>query len=519
MAQNESQPRDLEKNASAAFIAEVSSPHLPLEGDEDVRESVELPPTLPSGTPQPASSSSSLDKKELEGETTVSIEPVTLPRKAGNRVTRFLFHNFFSTYRKSFAVIFAVNLAVFVGLTVSTHGSPNPSSVGSAASANLMVAILFRQENFVNIVYEIFANAPLSWPLSIRKRLAKVFHYGGCHSGCGVAAVVWYFLYTALVTRDYVRDPAPRHWDLLANMITSWILICMFFGILGGAHPTFRRKHHDAFEAFHRFSGWIALCTFWIHNVISARVTARETSSTIGMVLVASPNFWCISISTACTLLSWSRLRLREVYPEKLSDHATRLHFKYHAMQPFYGVKVSDRPLTEWHAFATIPDTDPTTGKINGFSVVVSNAGDWTKRQIMQPNSKLWIRGYPLHGLLYTSRLFRKIVVVATGSGIGPCLSLLFADYTPRRVFWSTPAPEKTYGPGVMGAVLKADPDAVIWDTRKEGRPDMVLETFKLVQESGAEAVFIISNPKLTGRVVYGMQTRGIAAYGAIFDS
>ncbi len=48
-------------------------------------------------------------------------------------------------------------------------------------------------------------------------------------------------------------------------------------------------------------------------------------------------------------------------------------------MQPFYGVKLSDSPLTEWHAFATIPDTDD-AGSINGFSVVVSNAGDWTRR-------------------------------------------------------------------------------------------------------------------------------------------
>ena len=61
-----------------------------------------------------------------------------------------------------------------------------------------------------------------------------------------------------------------------------------------------------------------------------------------------------------------------------------------------------------------------------------------------------------------------------------------------------------------------ADPDAVVWNTRMLGRPDMVNQ---LVVQSNAEAVFIISNPKLTKKVVYGMQTRGIAAYGAIFDS
>ena len=50
-------------------------------------------------------------------------------------------------------------------------------------------------------------------------------------------------------------------------------------------------------------------------------------------------------------------------------------------------------------------------------------------------------------------------------------------------------------------------------------RPDMVSLTYQLVLESNAEAVFIISNPKVTQKVVYGMETRGIPAYGAIFDS
>lgn len=369
----------------------------------------------------------------------------------------------------------------------------------------------------MNLVYEIFVLAPHSWPLSIRKRLAKVFHYGGCHSGAGTAAVVWYLLYTILATKEYVED---RETDTLINIITSYIVITMFAVILTSAHPNLRRKYHDHFEAFHRFAGWGALLAFWTHNIASANVTARQWDATIGYVLVRSPNFWFIILTTSCAIASWSRLRHHTVYPEKLSNHATRLHFKYRTMKPFYGVKISDKPLTEWHAFATIPDVEPESGEISGFSVVVSNAGDWTKKQITKPEErKLWIRGAPLHGLLYTSRLFRRIVVVATGSGIGPCLSLLFADVTPRRVLWSTRDPETTYGPGVVAEVRRADPKAVVWNTNERGYPDIVGETYQLVHESDAEAVFVISNPKVTEKVVFGMQTRGIPAYGAIFDS
>ncbi|PPQ78766.1 hypothetical protein CVT25_010639 [Psilocybe cyanescens] len=438
-----------------------------------------------------------------------------LPEKTGTRVTRYLNFNFFTTYRKIFTVIFTANLIAFICFVVKAKGVPFSADVAVASSANLMATILFRQENFVNLCYEIAVCVPHSLPLSIRRRLAKVFHYGGAHSGSGTAAVVWFLLYTALITKEYIHKPSS---DALANLITCYILVTMFILILGSAAPRFRIMFHDYFEASHRFAGWTALVTFWIHNGLAANVLAKEQGIPLGLYFVRSPNFWFFCVSTSCSLLSWSRLRHRNVYPEILSDHAIRLHFKYKAMQPFYGLKISDRPLLEWHAFATIPDEDE-NGKINGFSVVVSNAGDWTKKTIMNPPKKLWVRGYPLHGLLYTSKLFKRIVVVATGSGIGPCLSLLYAGVTPRRVLWSTPHPETTYGPKILNAVLRADPDAIVWNTRTLGRPDMVTLTYQLVLESNAEAVFIISNPKVTRKVVYGMETRGIPAYGAIFDS
>ena len=403
----------------------------------------------------------------------------------------------------------------FVVFIAEAKGTPIASDIASASSANLMVAILFRQENFVNLCYEIAVSVPHSLPVSIRRRLAKVFHYGGAHSGSGTAAVVWFILYTAVSTRDYIQAPTK---DAFVTLVMSYVLVTMFVLILGAAHPRFRVMFHDHFEAAHRFSGWTALIVFWIHNGLAARDSARQEGISTSLYIVRSPNFWFFCVSTSCTLLSWSRLRRRDVYPEILSDHAIRLHFKYRPMQPFYGLKVSTRPLLEWHAFATIPDEDE-NGKISGFSVVVSNAGDWTKETIMNPPTKLWVRGYPLHGLLYTSRLFKRIVVVATGSGIGPCLSLLYANVTPRRVLWSTPHPDTTYGAKIMNSVLKADPDAIVWNTRTLGRPDMVALTYQLVLESNAEAVFIISNPKVTRKVVYGMETRGIPAYGAIFDS
>ena len=56
-------------------------------------------------------------------------------------------------------------------------------------------------------------------------------------------------------------------------------------------------------------------------------------------------------------------------------------------------------------------------------------------------------------------------------------------------------------------------------DTREHGKPDMVKLTYRMVQQFNAEAVIIISNEPLTKKVVYGMMSRGIPAFGAIWDS
>jgi hypothetical protein len=89
----------------------------------------------------------------------------------------------------------------------------------------------------------------------------------------------------------------------------------------------------------------------------------------------------------------------------------------------------------------------------------------------------------------------------------------------PVRLIWSTPSPVETFGRDIVDAVYKGDPDAIIHDTRALGRPDMVALAWKAYKDFHAEAVCIIANEKITKKVVYGMESRGIPAFGAIWDS
>ena len=84
---------------------------------------------------------------------------------------------------------------------------------------------------------------------------------------------------------------------------------------------------------------------------------------------------------------------------------------------------------------------------------------------------------------------------------------------------WSTPDPYHTFGQQIYDEVKDIDPEAVIWDTRSKGRPDMVALAEKVYRESGAEAVFCISNRSLTRKIVRGLKALDVPAYGPIWDS
>ena len=69
--------------------------------------------------------------------------------------------------------------------------------------------------------------------------------------------------------------------------------------------------------------------------------------------------------------------------------------------------------------------------------------------------------------------------------------------------------------------MLEQYPQAVIWDTQMKGqaRPDIVTMVHMLYTAIEAEAVFFISNKKLTRKVVRELKLLGVPAYAPVFDS
>lgn len=422
-------------------------------------------------------------------------------------------------YRRLFTMVFFANLGVFVAVMVADR---TLLALVNATAANLLACGLARQPLVVNTIFKVVCAMPRSAPLPLRRVAAKVYHYGGVHSGCGVASLLWYLGFVGVLSRQYWAPSSPPTETFSATpIVLTYIILVLLVAITVVAHPTFRMKRHDYFELTHRFSGWLVIALFFALLMVFAREISQAEQQPLGIFLVKLPAFWFLVVTVLAIIQPWVMLRKVAVKAEPLSPHAVRLHFDHTTTSFGKGIQLAKHPLRDWHGFATFPDPAPAGSHgTPSFSSLVSKAGDWTSDCIRQPPTHLWKRGVLLHGFAYAMRVFERVIVVTTGSGIGPCLSFLGDDSRPAlRVLWQTRAPLKTYGEGVMGMVRQMDSDPIILDTNQTGRVDMVPIVQREVESFKAEAVCVISNPKLTQKIVYELEARGIAAFGPIFDS
>lgn len=439
-----------------------------------------------------------------------------LPALTGPKWVRDMRYVYWSTYRRLWAITILINIAAITAVLYrpgSLTGGLTYQQAAAATAVNFVVAALGRQEHVINLLFRIACLLPYCTPLYVRTQAAQVYAYGGLHSGCGIGAFFWYILFTVLLCKQFQGTFA----EAAALGPTTAIILAILLLVLVTSHPYIRKRWHNFWEISHRYGGWTAIILSWAQTLITNIAQARQAGTSVGVALVKSPSFWVLLIISNCLIYPWIRLRRRKIEAEKLSNHSVRLWFDdKKTLQTCRSHRLSHFPLVQNHGFVTIPNTN---GQ-EGYSVIVSNAGDFTKDLIENPPKHIWTRGAPTTGVLRIATLFKPIVVVATGSGIAPCLSLLQVYQNhPMRIIWSARSPEMTYRCRIMNAVFQADPQAMIIDTQKTGHPDLAALTYALYCKIKAEAVVVISNGTVTPQLVYEMETRKIAAFGPIFDS
>ncbi len=425
-----------------------------------------------------------------------------------NALRRLFAHPVLSQYRRLATLVMIANLgylafALNEGLLWTAEG-PALALLSNAAVANLTLAILIRQQHVINFLFWAATRAPTSWPLSIRWTLGKVFHFGGLHSGGAAMGSLWMAAFCLGLL--YEMTQGSQTLPLALGGITVTLVILLAAMLVTALSPL-RARYHDLFERLHRFGGWTALALFWAQSLLFLEAQ--------GLSPLEAPAFWALCVITFSIALPWMHLKKVPVEIVKPSSHAAIVRFNY-GDDAFPGSSnaISRSPLLEWHSFASIPAPDQ-----SGYRLIISRAGDWTGQFIDDCPSHVWVKGITTSGVARIEVLFKRVVYIATGSGIGPVLPHLLAQQVPIHLIWATRSPRKTYGDALVEEILSVCPDAHIWDTDSHGKPDLAALSLQACRSFDAEAVICISNQKLTRYVVYEMERRGIPAYGAIWDS
>lgn len=416
-----------------------------------------------------------------------------------------------SPHRRLITIMILINAVIFA-IAAGLRLVNNATILGYLIISNITAAVLIRQQRVINLLFKLATSTGARLPLSVKWMLAKIYHFGGIHSGCAVSATFWLLLFTIVITKARVSHISPT--PSIALLIITYTIDVLLVIIIVLALPGLRMRFHNSFEASHRFLGWTVLIIVWAHTIIFIR-DYKPNDASLASSVFRSPSPYLLFAVTISIISPWLSLRKVRVTVTKPSSHAIIVSFTgVKSAFPGSTTSISVDPLFEWHAFADIP----TPGK-DGFRLIISRAGDWTSRIIDSPPTHFWIRGIRTAGMANIGSMFRSVLFVCTGSGIGPVMPHLLAKKVPSSLFWSARTPVDTYGGDFVQEILQACPDAIIHDTGALGKPDMVATSYRLVKQTASEAVICISNQTLTRKIVYGLESRGIPAFGAIWDS
>ena len=374
------------------------------------------------------------------------------------------------------------------------------SGLTALTMVNFAVAVLIRQQLVLNLLFGLAGRVSPTRPLWLRWTVSRVHHIGGIHVGAALAGAGWLCAFVAVALVAHERDPAAVS---ATTVVLAYCVAALVIIVVVCAAPVVRSRAHNVFELTHRFGGWTAVALFWALTLeLGAGVSSWE--------------MWVLALLTASIVAPWLRLRRVPVTVERPSSHAALVRFDYGVTpEVASAIGISRSPLREWHTFASVK----TPGE-SGYRLLVSRAGDWTGRFIDDPPSHVWVRGVPTSApMAQVEVLYDRIVYVATGSGIGPCLGQILDARVPAKLVWSVRSPRDTYGDELVDLVEAAQPDALIWDTTQRGKPNLFELAHQACQDFAAEAVFVVSNKAATWRVVRGMERLGIPAFGPIWDS
>ncbi|KDQ13821.1 hypothetical protein BOTBODRAFT_133065 [Botryobasidium botryosum FD-172 SS1] len=435
-------------------------------------------------------------------------KPKQKPKPLGSRWTRF--NLFFNTYRKFFVFVVTLNF-IGIGFAAAGRFTYAIDHSGALVLGNLLVAVMMRNELFLRFLYLVANTCLAKWPpMFIRLATTSALqHVGGIHSGCALSGLGW-LIYK--VVEIIIHGKINHRAVIVTGVITN---VAVIISVIS-AFPWIRNQHHNVFERYHRFIGWLGLLSTWIFVILGNYYDPMtDTWTPDAHHLIGIQEFWFALGMTIFILLPWGFTRRVKVDVEIPSPKVAVLRFERGMQQGLLG-RVGRSSILEYHAFGLISE-----GRDAKHHYMVCGVqGDFTKGLVSDPPKTLWTRELKFAGVSNTSALYRRGIRVCTGTGIGAALStcLQSPDWF---LIWIGSDQVKTFGPTISGMIERGiEPERrVLWDSKKMGgRPDTMRLIEDVYRRFGAEVVFITSNYQGNQEMMVGCRERGIPAFGTLWD-
>ncbi|CAI6339304.1 unnamed protein product [Periconia digitata] len=389
----------------------------------------------------------------------------------------------------------------------------NPWDLITAASANLLVSTIARQDNIQIILLQLAWLLPHTTPLHLRRMVVTLYE-NGLHSVCGVAGSVWLTAFTVLLAFQLEHLLSTS----VAVLATAYVLQMLCMTILVCVYSNFKSRHPKLFMITHRLIGWMIVLLLGVELSLLASITRSVRTDSIGKILTSQPSFWFLviicmySISHRFAVGVWLCSQLTPRSQSQLEDGETT-----ESVSVAHAYSLNNPFREGFRAGIRAAEIEQRTGGM----VTMLPANTWNRASVEDSRSSHLVEWFPRSRILGMSFIFKSVIIVSTGVSTVPCLSILASPHrrTRCRVLWCSPSPMDIPGQEIVDCVKGVDPYAAIIDTMRQGMPSLASLAHPMYLEAQAEAVLVISTPSLAKEALSELESRGVPAFGTMRNS
>ena len=393
---------------------------------------------------------------------------------------------------------FAVTAAINSGVVIwsAGHGGVGDRAVDWSLAA-FCIAVAARHDGIVRGVFVLGRLVP-------SYRLHQLtYHLGQLHRAMAIAGVAWL---AVAVTLAVPSSPVARAASAGVLVILT-VMACT-------ARDRVRQSQHNRFESVHRFGGWAALGILAVIVPVEAARSLPPGSSLAG--LVRQPSVLLLAALVMLVAHPW--LGVRRLPAEFLAVTSEVIVVALPGRRLLGEFVRVSREGHEWHSFAVATAGQEGPGR---YCLVIRRAGDWTERLARDVEhgrapASLWVRRMRGYGFMYHAQAYRRVLMVATGAGIGPVLPYLLSRSPVQfECLWIGRCHRAAMGTDLVDRVL-ASGSVTLIDTSR-GRPDVGACVADVAHRF--DAVFVVSNDVVRDAVARACESLGVPWYGPTFDS